>query len=209
MAGERLRTAAAIAALAVLGLAVTHTIDLWLLDRDPPWLEAGNGSSVFELMATATVALCAAAAALLAWTWPERRRLLAPLAAGLALVFLVDAFALTDDFGAAGDGVLVALLAVVFVLLWSYARAAGTGGATIWVGLLLLGLSVAIRAADPVFSALGWEHGDVAYEAKVVVKHGSELAGWILVAFGLVPEAFSRISQAQDRGAAARAAGSG
>jgi hypothetical protein len=205
---SRIRTAGLVAGLAVIALAVTHTIDLWLLDRDAAWLEAGTGNSVFEWTATMTLGLCAVAAAVLALTSPPHRRILLPLAGGLAIVFLTDATALTEKVGAGGDAAVVLILASVFVLLWLLARDLGERGGAVRAGLLLLALSVAIRVAD-IISALDWADGDVGDEAKVVLKHGSELAGWILIAFGLVPAALSRRSLTRSREAAAGAADSG
>jgi hypothetical protein len=195
--------------VAVAALAVAHTVDLWLLDGEVRWLEAGSGRSIFEWLATASLGLSALAVALLAYRRRERRTTRIPLAVGLLLVFLADALSLTGRVGAAGDALIVLGLGVVFVLLWRESRTLVPDGGLVRLGLLLLALSVATRVGDPVVSALDWEHGEFPYEAKVVVKHGAELAGWILVAFGVVPPALSRRSRVRSRGAAVRAADSG
>jgi hypothetical protein len=200
---------APIAAAAVVALAVTHTIDLWLLDRDVRWLEAGSGRSIFELTATATLGLCAVSAGVLAVVRPEGRRILVPVAVGLVVVFLIDGLALTDTLGAVGDALLVLLLGVVFALLWRYGDALVGDGTAIRVGLVLLAISVAIRAADPVFSELDLEPGHLPYETKVVIKHAAELAGWIFIASALIPAALSRRSRVPGPREAAGAAGSG
>jgi hypothetical protein len=206
---RRIGTAFLVAGLAVVLLAVTHTITVSVLDRNPAWLEAGTGRSVFEWTATAILGLCALAAAVLALAEAKRRLLLVPLTVGLTVVFLADAMAFTEKVDAPGDAAVALAIASVFILLWLLAPDLAAGRAVVRTGLLLLALSVAIRAADPIISELDWEQGDLGYEAKVVVKHGAELAGWILVAFGIVPEALSRRSRAQSRVAAAETADSG
>jgi hypothetical protein len=203
-----LRLPLVIVGFAVVALAVAHSLAVYVLDRDPAWLEAGTGNSIFELTSTALLGVSALAAAVLAVMEGGRRPSLAAIAAGLAVIFVIDAAALTDKAGAAGYAALVLVLGATFVLLWLFAPALGAGEWAVRAGLLLLALSVAVRAADPLISALDWEHGDVGYEAKVVVKHASELAGWMLVALGLVPAALSR-SRERSRGAAAGAAESG
>ena len=200
----RNRSALVAATLTATALAVAHALSLSALDRDPAWLEVGTGESIFEWAATLTLGLCATAAAVLAVVDAERRRLLAPLGVGLALVFVTDAFALTGK-SAAGDVAILLVLGLVFVLFWRLAQTLGEGGSSVRAGLALLALSVAIRAADPIVSALDWQAGDFAYEAKVVVKHAAELDGWILVAWGIVPEAVSRLSRALGRRAAVEA----
>ena len=100
MPAFKLRYVVVLAALATLALAVTHVIAVWLRDRDPLWLEAGSGRSIFELAATATLGLCAASAVFLAVARPQGRRgSAAALAAGLTIVFLVDLFALSRHGG--------------------------------------------------------------------------------------------------------------
>jgi hypothetical protein len=67
------------------------------------------------------------------------------------------------------------------------AVAAGRPGAgLVHAAVGLLCLSLVIHVAGPkVVSALGWSPTSLAFQVKVALKEGSELAGWVLLLAGL------------------------
>ena len=87
--------------------------------------------------------------------------------------------------------ILVAPLSVVFVVLCALTfRDARPVRFIVWGSLVLLGFSFALHAVGPQADAGGssaylsthtW-----AYQVTGMLKHGAELAGWILLAIGIV-----------------------
>jgi hypothetical protein len=53
------------------------------------------------------------------------------------------------------------------------------------LGLLVAALLVNI-IAPPLLERGGWDVGAWPYELKVILKEGIQLAGWVLIAFGLI-----------------------
>ena len=205
---EPVRAVGVVAALTAVTVSVAHFLAVVVFDRDQPWLQAGTADSLWEWAATSALGLCALAAAALALSGDVARPRWTVVAVGLFLAFLADAFAVSDRVGNAANAGIVLVLAVVLVLLWSLAKTLGPSASTARVALVLLVGSVAFRVAEPLFDSLDLEHGDVAYEAKVVAKHVLELTGWLLLALALVPEALSR-SRGPARRAAAEDGGTG
>ncbi len=78
-------------------------------------------------------------------------------------------------------------LALVFLTLcWLTWRDPGPVRAAVWSGLVLLAVSlllhkVGLGADDSTASDFTW-----AYQIDSMVKHGAELAGWMLLATGIV-----------------------
>lgn len=75
------------------------------------------------------------------------------------------------------------------VLLASFAclAAAAWGDRLIRVGLALLGISFLVHVfGQRLVLGLGANPADLAYQFKLVVKHGTEVAGWLLIALGLL-----------------------
>lgn len=83
--------------------------------------------------------------------------------------------------------VLAVPLACVFlVLCWLTLREPGPVRATVWSGLVLLAASlllhkVGLGADDSTASDFTW-----AYQITSMIKHGAELAGWMMLATGIV-----------------------
>jgi hypothetical protein len=80
----------------------------------------------------------------------------------------------------------VPLACVFLVLCWLTFRDAGPVRATVWSGFLLLAASlllhkVGLGADDSTASDFTW-----AYQITSMIKHGAELAGWMLLATGVV-----------------------
>lgn len=181
-------TAGGVVALSgVVGLLVTHFLDLWLWDLRYRILDVGSGAGLFDWVATLAVLGSALAVGALA-RHDERRGLMVSLSAILLALFLSAALDLHHHLGTAGRLVTLLLVASAFVLLWSYARRAPTEiGRFIRVGLLLLALSfVGTEVAELGISRTDLREGDFLYELKVALKHSTELSGWLLVLTGLV-----------------------
>jgi hypothetical protein len=75
-----------------------------------------------------------------------------------------------------------------FAFLWRLADAGrASGGGLIRIGCVVLALAFTVHALGVrLLSELGQGADTWAYQVKVVTKHGGELAGWTLVAVGLV-----------------------
>ena len=101
-----------------------------------------------------------------------------------ALVFVLIIIRGLTTFNAK---VLALPLACVFLLLiWLTRRDPGLARAAVWSGLILLAGSlllhkVGLGADDSTASDFTW-----AYQIDSMLKHGAELAGWALVASGIV-----------------------
>ena len=101
-----------------------------------------------------------------------------------ALVFVLILIRGLTTFNAK---VLALPLACVFlVLVWLTWRDPGSARAIVWSGLILLAASlllhkVGLGADDSTASDFTW-----AYQIDSMIKHGAELAGWTLVATGIV-----------------------
>lgn len=84
-----------------------------------------------------------------------------------------------------GKLVYTPILVGLCVSLWRLS-AGRPGSATLRLGLAVLVLSFAIHILGPhIVHALGWGSDSWAYQIKVALKGGTELAGWLLVASGL------------------------
>jgi hypothetical protein len=122
----------------------------------------------------------ACAAALRAFRSEHRGRWLVLAAIAAALVAVRAAVS--------GSAVTVAApVAVVFILVWSLTSSDPERARTIVrVALCLLAFSFVVHLVGlKIVNSLGY-HGDSwPYQVKSLLKHGSELAGWILLATGI------------------------
>lgn len=196
--GVRLSPAFA-AGIAVAAAAVGAQIGL---DRGE--IAREGGSSLFDWVAVAVTATAGLAAAMLA----VRRRgpLEAAVALGIGLLALADALTLRSR---APGWTLVSLvvLAAIALGLWLVARRSPTARALVALGLALLALSVALRVlyAPPFGEPPGWTDDARADSFGNLAKEAAQLAGWILVAWGLLTELTAERARARRRDDAARA----
>ena len=87
---------------------------------------------------------------------------------------------------------LGALFAALIVLSWRWPAAARRA---VWAGLASLVFSLALHKLAPTLLAhYGYGPGDWPYEVKVSLKESGELAGWVLIATGLLAAAPGRRS---------------
>ena len=150
------------------------------------------------------------AAAVSAWVLAARKRSARPVAVGLAgmLTFLAaDKVARLHDHIPHYLAFYLPVLAASFICLVTVARdrserpqVHADPGADrsaidrlIGVGLLLLAFSFLLHLfGEHLLLALGANSTGLAYQIKAVAKHGTEVAGWLLIALGLLRLSLSR-----------------
>lgn len=177
-------TGARVALVVAVCQAATQAIDFGVFNLRFPEFNADKHYSVFGL---ASLLAQAAVAVVAAWRARDGHRrgpwlCLAALVAGLVLVRGLASFNAT---------VLATPLAAVFALLVWLTLRDGAVRALIWGGLTLLVLSLLLHkvglAAD---SSTASDHS-WGYQLTGMVKHGAELAGWIMLATGVAAGAWS------------------
>jgi hypothetical protein len=91
------------------------------------------------------------------------------------------------------SGLLVPFVAVVFLMLWHLTADEPEPARTIVrLGLYLLVFSFVVHATGPkIVSALGYGGNSWPYQLKGVLKHSTELGGWMIVATGVARAARS------------------
>lgn len=103
--------------------------------------------------------------------------------AWLALAALVAALLLLRGLATYSASVLAVPLASVFVLLcWLTWRDPPAARSLLWVALGLMMVSLALHQVGPDADASTASDFTWSYQITGVVKHGCELAGWVLVA---------------------------
>jgi hypothetical protein len=108
------------------------------------------------------------------WAWFA----LGALVAGLVLVRGLISFNAT---------VLAVPLACVFCLLcWLTWRDRGAARAVVWAGLILMVTSLLLHKVGLAADSSNASDFTWAYQIEGMVKHGAELAGWVLVATGII-----------------------
>ena len=162
-------------------------------------LDPGSDGGVFGVIG----AIALAAAAVSAWILTARVRSAWPAAPTLAALLT---FLAADDVASLHDSIPDWLAFYLPVLVASaiclvavsrgpsrrprYRGDPGTGGAVdrlIGVGLLLLTFSFVLHVLGVrLLVDLGVDTTGFAYQAKATVKHATEIAGWFLVALGLL-----------------------
>ena len=176
----------------VLAAAATQLINYGFLDQRIPGLDPGSDGGVFGTLGD--IALVAAAVS--AWILAARVRSVRGVTvtlAGLLTFLAVDKVLSLHDHIPHWLVFYLPVLAAAFVCLVVVARARrGEGGAAadrlIGVGLLLLACSFLLHLFGRRFLlALGLsDTTGLAYQTKAAVKHGTEVAGWLLIALGLL-----------------------
>ena len=117
-----------------------------------------------------------------------------------ALLFIDEAVRIHEHVPA-WPAVYAPLLVGLSASLVSIGRATDRATA-FYVGLALLLGSLTIHVAGPeVVRALGWQPDSWAYQVKVALKEGTELAGWVILVPAVVQvargRAYERVSQAR------------
>ncbi len=187
--------AAAFVVQAVTHLAVYKT-SIWTLNAD-------HENTVWTWAASSATFAAAVGAVVLLAVWPAATTWLAALAATLFFFSLDDAIGLhekivhsrVDAIGPFAEGARIVwpilyspLLVGVFILLWTLGSVLPRRAARpVQGGLLLLAAAMVFEVVTAFFVGSGEHHHlSFAYNAEVAVEEGFELAGWILIATGLL-----------------------
>jgi hypothetical protein len=148
---------------------------------DVRWLDMNTHASVFGALSLLALALAAAEAALLAASQTARTRaslLLPMLLAALLILRLIHP----------ANVIFLALpcAAATFVILWGHNGAPRSEAERlIRLGCVALVGSYVVHAGRVLLSASGYGRHTWPTEARLLVGHSAELAGWMLVAAGL------------------------
>lgn len=155
-------------------------------------LDSDHHRSVFGVISILAEAVAAGAIGVLALS---RRNLSGILAAALAGVLIVPRGleSYVRVFQRYEVLILVVPLTIVFVAVCALTfRDKRPARLTVWVALGLLGCSFALHAIGPQADALNSPHVvqyTWSYQLTGILKHGAELAGWMLLAIGLLAAA--------------------
>lgn len=184
----------------VLAGSAAQLVNYGFFDQRIPALDPGSDGGVFGVIGD----LALVSAAVSAWVLATRVRSARPVAAVLAalLTFLaVDSVVRLHDHIPHWLALYLPVLVASFICLAAVALSTsgrpqfrvdrGTGRAVdrlIGVGLLLLAFSFLLHEFGPrllldlgASDTTGWS-----YATKAVVKHATEIAGWLLIALGLL-----------------------
>lgn len=161
-------------------LAIGQAIDFGVFNLRLHWLDADYHSSVSGI-----ASLLALAAAAAASTW--RGRTAEGLRRGwLTLGVLLAGLILLRTLTAYSSSVVAAPLACVFGLLcWLTWRDPGASRAVVWAALILLAASLLLHEVGADADAVYASNYSWGYQILGIIKHGSELAGWMLMATGI------------------------
>jgi hypothetical protein len=171
----------------------------YALALDDAALDSSKDGGVFGVIGDLSLVVTALAA----WIALARahRRDWAIVALPVLLTFLsVDKTLRIHDDIAHWPRYYVPILVVTFVALVAVAlRLPAEGRRLVLLGLVLLGISFFIHlTGEPLIRQLGFGQNGLAMQLKAVVKHGAEVAGWLIVALGLL--AASGHTRPADRG---------
>lgn len=169
----------------VLAASAAQLINYGFLGERIAALDPGSDDGVFG--AAADIALLAAAVS--AWVLAARSRPVAAVLAGLLTFLAVDHVTGLHNHIPHWLAFYLPVLAASFICLVAVARSLAGGSLfrLIGTGLLLLAFSFFLHVFGPrllldlgLSDYTGW-----AYQIKALIKHGTEVAGWSLIALGL------------------------
>lgn len=160
--------------------AATQAIDFSLFDLRVHALNSDKHDSVFGLASLAAQLTVAVACG---WRFS---RVVRHRWAWLALATLVVGLTLIRGLTAYNAETLALPLASLFVLLaWLTWRDPGPARATVWAGLILMMASLLLHQVGLDADTSAANDYTWAYQIIGIVKHGAELAGWMLLATGI------------------------
>ena len=176
------------AMVVVLTASAADLINYGLLGERVAALDPGSYFGVFGIAIDIALVAAAVSAWILAAPSPAARPVAAVLA-GLLTFLAADQVTGLHNHIPHWLALYLPVLVASFVCLVAVARglSGGSRSRLISSGLLLLVLSFFLHVFGPrllldlgLSDSTGW-----AYQVKAVVKHGAEVAGWFLIAFGL------------------------
>lgn len=169
------------AVIVAVAQVVTQVIDASAFDLRIAALNSDSHRSVFGVLSLGAQAATAAALGVRCLS-PSRRAAWVVLAGLTALLLVVRALFPSEP------AAFVLPVAVAFVLFWwltgtDYRRAR----TVVRVGLFVLAFSFVAHVIGPrIVTHLGYGVGSWPYELKGILKHSTELAGWVLVGAGVL-----------------------
>lgn len=171
----------ALALALVVAQVVSQIVDFTVYDLRISALDSDSHASIFGIMSLVATFAMALAAGFRGLRSDHRGRWLL-LAAVVAPLVAVRA-ALPDSAAA-----FAAPCAAVFVLVWSLtSNDPARARAVVRLSLYLLAFSFVVHIVGlPIVHALGYAGNSWPYEVKALLKHCTELAGWILLAVGVL-----------------------
>jgi hypothetical protein len=175
-----------LAVFAVTAQTVAHVVDVWILDRDVPALELNTNENPLNWLPAVMILIAGVSVFRLHRTRPGASILLA--AAAILVFFAIDD-ALELHYGVPyWPIVYLPLFGIVGWTLWSLANASlPPTPHMLKAGLGLLIAAVLVDIIAPtLLERGGWDVGAWPHELKVVLKEGTQLAGWVLIAFGVI-----------------------
>jgi hypothetical protein len=167
-------------AAVVLAQAACQWVDFRSFDLTIRALDSDHHASVFG--AASLLAQASAAAMALRFASSPRRKRWLIIAAIVGVLLIVRAFVRPPTT------MLLLPLAAVFVsLCWLTTGERAGVRATVWGSLFLLVCSFALHVVGPQAGGTAGHVRDLtaAYQLAGVLKHGAELAGWMLLATGI------------------------
>lgn len=191
MAGSAQIVAAGVLLTAAVVLAQTASqlIDFHFFDLSVRWLDSGHHRSIFGVISILAEAVAAGAI----WVRAVSRRSRSGILAAALVGVLIVPRALESDvraFQRYDVPILVVPLAIVFVVVFAMTlRDERRVRMAVWVSLALLGCSFALHGVGPQADAVSRPHivdYTWTYQLTGMVKHGAELAGWMLLATGML-----------------------
>lgn len=171
----------ALALAAVVAQVVTQIIDFTVYDLRIGALDSDVHASIFGIMSLVAELAMAMAAGFRGLRTQERGR-------WLVLAVIVAPLVLLRAALPGSAAVAAAPVAVVFVLAWSLTSSDPVPARTaVRLALFLLAFSFVVHIVGlRVVHGLGYVGNSWPYEVKGILKHSAELAGWILLATGVL-----------------------
>jgi hypothetical protein len=176
-----------LAGVAVAAVVVTHLVNFGADDLRIRLFDANSDSSWSHLMVAGTLVAATGVGLIGAWRSQRQRSLWSAVAGILGFLSIDEISSLHAQIDQMSWGkVLYApILLALCVCVWRLSDG-GERSVVVRAGLATLLVSFGIHVFGPhVVHALGWGTDSWAYQAKVALKQGTELAGWLLVLWGL------------------------
>jgi hypothetical protein len=174
---------------------ITHLIDFGSNNLSIRLFNADSDASWSHVLIAAIIVVATAAAAVGAWRSQTQRGWWGAATAILGFIAIDEISSLHTriDSMSWGKALYAPILLALCVCLWRLS-AGRRASFVLRAGLLTLVISFAIHVFGPhVVSALGWGYDSWAYQVKVALKQGTELAGWLLVVWGLCRLVFGSV----------------
>lgn len=170
-----------LAAAGVLAVeTTTHLFDFGVYDLRITFLNSANEHSYSHWLATLAFAAGAVFGGVGAARASSRRAAWWSICGIFGFLFVDAVFRLHDHIGF--WPVLFAPILIGLAIALALVAKGTDQAVVVYVGLALLFASLGIHVFGPsVVRALGWAPAGWAYQVKIALKEGSELAGWVLL----------------------------